>query len=132
MSCAGKRGTPATVPGRKVGYSSLFLKATEPNKSPVACAFGIYGIRRGGMTGEDGTAVMDSIPAGRWVVRSVIIPNPEQLDTLDFVAGHQETLWIEVFGWSRHSVDVRVTKSGEWISTSTPDTVSKYQRRLRP
>src|SRR5262249_31707450 len=133
-SCAAKYGAPANVPGQRARYSSLFLKATELQKFPLFgyCAR-IHGVRRSGMTGEDGTTVVDSIPAGRWVVRSIIYPNPEQLDTLDFVAGCQETLWIDVFGWARHSeIDIVDRRNGGFVDTSRSDTASKYQRRLRP
>lgn len=130
---APKQGSSAKQ--QQHGTGSLFVKATYREREPVfSYNFVIDKLRRGGTTGEIGSAMLDSIPAGTWVIHSGVLPNPWQDDTLEFVAGQQETLWVDIFAWAPPSgLDLVVDKrTGEIVDTSRPDTASKYQRRLKP
>jgi hypothetical protein len=138
VACQSSRRPPKTGLGEVGGVSSLYVRATFNKRerllgynARVFCYPHLHRLRAA-VTGEDGSAVIDSIPAGTWGVHSGMVPNPWQWDTLNFVAGRQETLWIDVFAWAPQGEDLMFDKkTRQLVDTSRPDTASKYQRRLR-
>jgi len=119
-SSACKESPPATGQTEKRDYSSLFLKATFHMYEPVAGYGGrIAGTRLGWETNADGWGVIVNVPPGTWVVNSGLGPR-WRADTLDFVAGQQETLWIDILAWPTYRMD------------GSLDTAATSQRRIKP
>ena len=80
--------------GDRAPRASLFVRATENGVELPFSLVVIEHVRLGATLGEQGTATIDNIPPGTWVVRWQLVGYANVVRSLTFTPGRQETLRV--------------------------------------